>query len=361
MSSSHDLRIIATHFQIQGSFLRADRYGSGHINDTYCLVFDQRGSEHRSILQRINTDIFRNPVALMQNMERVTAHLLLKSSASQNSHQRVLELIPCHSGQAWYTDDQGNFWRAYRFIENAVSYDQVSSTHQAFEAARAFGNFQRSLSDLPAPGLHETIPDFHNTPKRLTAFRQAIEADVAHRVSTAAEEIEYCLRHQSTADILQSASLPVRVTHNDTKLNNVLFHRSSGEAICVIDLDTVMPGLTSYDFGDMVRTTTSPAAEDERDLSRVSLQFTMFEALLRGYLSSAADFLTAEEKNLLVASCKVITYEQAIRFLADYLNGDPYYKVSREAHNLDRCRTQIQLLKSIDQQQGAMERLAKSL
>ena len=166
---------------------------------------------------------------------------------------------------------------------------------------------------------------------------------------------------KSNADILQSASLPVRVTHNDTKLNNVLFNRSSGEAICVIDLDTAMPGLISYDFGDMVRTTTSPAAEDERDLSKVIMQFSMFEALLRGYLSSAADFLTAEEKNLLVASCKVITYEQAIRFLADYLNGDPYYKISREGHNLDRCRTQIQLLKSIDQQQGAMERLAHSL
>ncbi len=241
------------------------------------------------------------------------------------------------------------------------TYDAVESTDQAFQAASAFGRFQKLLAGLPAPRLNDTIPDFHNTPKRFETLEQAIAADAAGRAILAKPEIEFALAHKSITGVLLNANLPERVTHNDTKLNNVMIDDVTGEGICVIDLDTVMPGLALYDFGDMVRTTTSPAPEDERDLSKVKMQFPMFEALVRGYLISAGGFLTKEEKKFLAFSGKVITFEIGIRFLADYLAGDKYFKVHREGHNLDRCRTQFKLVESIEQQEGKMNRLVESL
>jgi aminoglycoside phosphotransferase (APT) family kinase protein len=217
------------------------------------------------------------------------------------------------------------------------------------------------LASLPAPRLHDTIPDFHNTPKRFTALVEAIASDVTGRAVQAKPEIDFALKHQPIASVLLSANLPERVTHNDTKFNNVLLDDDTGEGICVIDLDTVMPGLALYDFGDMVRTTTSPAMEDERDLSRVTMQFPMFEALVRGYLTSAGDFLTRAEKQHLVFSGKLIAFEQGVRFLTDYLAGDTYYKVHRESQNIDRCRTQFKLVESIEQQEERMERLVQSI
>jgi aminoglycoside phosphotransferase (APT) family kinase protein len=213
------------------------------------------------------------------------------------------------------------------------------------------------LATLPAPPLHATIPDFHNTPKRFIALEQALSADAAGRASLARPEIEFAFAHQPITGVLLDANLPERVTHNDTKLNNVMIDDETGEGICVIDLDTVMPGLAPYDFGDMVRTTTSPAHEDEQDLSKVAMQFPMFEALLRGYLSSAGSFLTKEEKQFLAFSGKLITLEIGIRFLTDYLAGDAYFKVHRERHNLDRCRTQFKLVQSIERQEEHMNRL----
>jgi hypothetical protein len=209
--------------------------------------------------------------------------------------------------------------------------------------------------------LHDTIPDFHNTPKRFKALEEAVAADTADRAILAKPEIDFALKHQPIASVLLHANLPERVTHNDTKFNNVLLDDATGEGICVIDLDTVMPGLALYDFGDMVRTTTSPAVEDERDLSRVTMQFPMFEALLRGYLTSAGDFLTLTEKQHLAFSGKLIAFEQGIRFLTDYLAGDTYYKVHRCGQNLDRCRTQFKLVESIEQQEASMERLVQSI
>jgi aminoglycoside phosphotransferase (APT) family kinase protein len=258
-------------------------------------------------------------------------------------------------------DAEGNYWRAYRFVEGASAYDAVESTEQAFQAAKAFGRFQKLLAGLPAPRLHDTIPDFHHTPKRFMALEQAIAADVAGRDLLAKPEIAFAFAHQSIAGVLLDANLPERVTHNDTKFNNVLLDDATGEGLCVIDLDTVMPGLALYDFGDMVRTTTSPAQEDERDLSRVTMQFPMFEALARGYLSEAGDFLTHAEKQHLVFSGKSIAFEQGVRFLADYLAGDTYYKVHRDGHNLDRCRTQFKLVESIEHQEERMERLVESI
>lgn len=361
MTTRFDLPGIAAQFQFGGDFLDVAPYGSGHINDTYCARFKQNGAPVRYILQRVNHSIFKNPVALMQNVERVTRHLGSKLSGRTDAHRRALTLVPTRGGTFFYCDAEGNHWRAYLFIENARSLDAIETVEQAFEAAKAFGHFQKLLADLPAPRLHDTIPDFHHTPKRFEHFEKALEADAVNRARLAKSEIEFALRRREMANVLLNAGLPERVTHNDTKLNNVLLDELSGEAMCVIDLDTVMPGLALYDFGDMVRTATSPAAEDERDLSKVTMQFPMFEALARGYLSSAGDFLTGAEKQFLPFSGKLITFEIGIRFLTDYLNGDVYFKVHREGHNLDRCRTQFRLVESIEQQEDRMNALIERM
>ncbi|MGH7993616.1 MAG: phosphotransferase enzyme family protein, partial [Limisphaerales bacterium] len=284
MSLKHDVHTVARQFQVYGDFLSAEPYGSGHINDTYCVRFDQGGTQVRYIFQRINHNIFKHPAALMENIRRVTAHLGEKSIMERGRSRRVLTLIFTLDGDSFHCDSLGNYWRAYLFIENACTYDAVESPRQAFEAAKAFGHFQKLLADLPAPRLHDTIPDFHNTPKRFVQLENTIEADIVNKAQIAKAEITFALNHKAITGTLLDAKLPERVTHNDTKFNNVMLDDSTGEGICVIDLDTVMPGLALYDFGDMVRTTTSPAKEDERDLSKVTLQFPMFEALVRGYL-----------------------------------------------------------------------------
>jgi Ser/Thr protein kinase RdoA (MazF antagonist) len=357
MSKEHNVSAVARQFEISGELLSVASYGSGHINDTYCAVFHQAGVLARYILQRINRDIFKSPAHLMENIQRVTSHLAAKSAGEPDRDRRVLTLIPARDGQPCHVDAEGHHWRAYRFIEKARTFDAVESADQAFQAAKAFGRFQELLVDLPAPRLHDTIPDFHHTPKRFMALQQAIAMDIANRAIQARPEIEFALARESISSVLLDANLPERVTHNDTKFNNVMLDDSTGESICVVDLDTVMPGLVLYDFGDMVRTTTSPAKEDEQDLSKVTMQFPMFEALVRGYLASAGSFLTKAEKKHLVFSSKLITFEQGIRFLADYLAGDSYYKVHHDGHNLDRCRTQFKLIESIEQQDERMDQL----
>ncbi len=361
MNSKHDLRAVARQFQIHGEFFSAEPYGSGHINDTYRVVFDQGGAFVRYIIQRINHEIFKNPVALMENIQRVTGHLARKLAGESGSSRRRLTLIAASDGRAYYCDDAGNHWRAYIFIENARTFDAVESVSQAFQAAKAFGQFQKALADLPAPRLHDTIPDFHHTPKRFAALEKAIEADAFNRAQAAKAEIAFALERKAVTSLLLEAKLPERVTHNDTKFNNVMLDDATGEGVCVIDLDTVMPGLALYDFGDMVRTTTSPAKEDERDLSKVTMQFPMFEALARGYLSTASEFLTNAEKERLPLSGKLITFEIGIRFLTDFLAGDAYFKIHRDGHNLDRCRTQFKLVESIEQQEAGMNKLVETL
>ena len=360
-TNQQNLAAIALQFQIDGELATVAHYGTGHINDTYCAVFTHEGVPARTILQRVNTAIFKNPAALMENIRRVTSHVAAKLSGQPGSDRRVLALIFTRDGQAWHRHEEGDCWRMYRFVEDAHTYDSVQSPEQAFQAARAFGQFQSLLADLPAPRLRDTIPDFHNTLLRFATFERAVAADSANRASLAKSEIEFAFAHQSLAGVLLNANLPERVTHNDTKLNNVLFDDATGEALCVIDLDTVMPGLSLYDFGDMVRTATSPAQEDEPDLAKVTMQFPMFEALVRGYLSTAGSFLTRGEKHHLVFAGKLLAFEQGIRFLGDYLAGDPYYKVHRPGHNLDRCRTQFKLLQSIEQQEDKMHHLISAL
>lgn len=361
MSVSEVVSRAAKAFDVPGDLVAIERYGSGHINDSYCAAFDVNGRIARFLVQRINRRIFKQPQLLMENIQRVTDHVAEQIRDDPDRDRRVLTLIPERDGKLWHVDEEGEFWRAYRFIERAHTYDTVQSPEQAFHAAKAFGQFQRMLVTLPAPRLHETIPDFHHTPKRLEAFLRALDVDPRNRAAEARAEIAYLLEHAALARVLTDARLPERTIHADTKINNVLLDDVTGEGLCVIDLDTVMPGLSLHDFGDMVRTATSPAAEDERDISQVTMRIPMFEALVRGYLISTADFLSAQEKTLLVAAGKLIVYEQALRFLTDFLLGDPYYKIAREAHNLDRTRTQVRLLMSIEEQQDAMQRFVEDV
>lgn len=355
----HDVRAVARNFQIYGEFRAAGPYGSGHINDTYCVEFEQAGAPVRYILQRINHNVFKNPVALMENVQRVTAHLASKLGDAPDASRSVLTLVPARDGRAWYVDAEGNHWRTYFFIEKARTYDAIESSDQAFQAAAAFGRFQGLLADMPAPRLHDTIPNFHNTPSRFARFEHVLAADKLNRAVQAKAEIEFALRQKPITSRLLDAGLPERVTHNDTKINNVMLDDKTGKGICVIDLDTVMPGLALYDFGDMVRTATSPAKEDEKDLSKVQMQFPKFEALVRGYLSTAAGFLTKAERGFLPFSGKLITFEIGLRFLTDFLEGDVYFKVHRDGHNLDRCRTQFKLVESIEAQEEKMNRLVE--
>ena len=361
MTEEERLAAVVAAFSLTGRLKSAERYGSGHIHDTYSVRFEnERGGGH-ILLQRINTGIFKNPVAVMENIERVTRHIRSELNGASDADRRVLQLVSTRKGQPWFVDGEEKYWRAYLFIEGAKTSDEVTSATQAFEAAKAFGKFQHMLTDLRGERLAEAIPNFHNTPKRFLDFEFAVDQNVSKRGNEAKPEIAFAMSRRAVAGVLADAGLPERVTHNDTKLNNVLLDERTGEGICVIDLDTVMPGLVAHDFGDMVRTMTCPSAEDEQDLSRVEMRFPLFEAVLRGYLAGAGDFLTTPERESLIAGAKVIALEQGIRFLADYLNGDRYYKVSRPGQNLDRCRTQFRLLQSMEEQESAMVRLLRSL
>lgn len=359
-----DLGAIAAAFPLLGRFSDGAPYGSGHINDTFAITMDQAGRPVRYILQRINDRIFKDVPALMDNIQRVTQHAAFAVAADGSADARgALQLVPAREGAPWHRDASGGWWRCYLFVENARTYDVVESPRHAFEAARAFGNFQRLLVDLPGARLHETIAGFHDTRARLENLKRAAAADRAGRAREVQAEIDFALAHEPIAGVLLDlqarGEVPERVTHNDTKFNNVLLDEETGEAMCVVDLDTVMPGLVLYDFGDMVRTTTSRTAEDEQFLDRVELELPMFESLVKGYLEAAGKFLTPAEKRLLVFSGKLITFTIGIRFLTDYLEGDQYFRIHREHHNLDRCRKQFRLIQSITEKQDEMEALVE--
>ena len=361
------LQDISRQFQIYGQVLHAETCKIGHINETYTATYDQGGTRVRYVHQKINRTVFRDPPAVMDNLQRVTRHLRAKLEATPGANltRRCLTLIPTRDGQAFYRDGEGEYWRTFVFIEGVRTFEAAQTPAQAFEAGRAFGEFQGLLADLPGARLKETIPHFHNTRKRYEAFLKAVQEDRFGRAVQAAEEIAWAKRHEVLADVLIDAQaagkIPERVTHNDTKFNNVLLDSTSGQALCVVDLDTVMPGLALYDFGDMVRTTTSPTVEDELDLRKVRLHVPMFEALTRGYLSSAGQFLTPAEKDFIVFSGKLITYTIGLRFLTDFLLGDVYFRVHRPGHNLDRCRTQFKLVDSIEEQEAALVKLVRQI
>jgi len=358
-----DLAAIASHFQFEGRFLQAEPLPSGHINDSYAASFHlSGGGPRRYLLQRINHHVFRTPENLMQNIEAITAHLRAKITSSGGDPERqTLTLIPTLDGGVLHHAPGGHYWRAAIFIEGARTYDLVESLDHVYSAGRAFGNFQRLLGDFPAGQLHETIPDFHHTPKRFATFVKAVERDVTHRASSVQAEIAFV--EQRAADmpilvgLLAQGQLPLRVTHNDTKFNNVMIDDRTGEGICVIDLDTVMPGLSLYDFGDAIRSGANSAAEDERNVSRVTLDLDIFDHFAAGYLHTARDFLTALEIEYLPFSARLMTLECGMRFLTDYLDGDHYFRTRYPDHNLDRCRTQFKLVQEIEARHHDLARI----
>ncbi|MGL4398679.1 MAG: phosphotransferase enzyme family protein [Luteolibacter sp.] len=360
----HDLRAISALFQMRADFVEARSFGSGHINDTYCASYDQAGVRIRYIHQRLNHHVFKNPVQVMENVARVTHHALAKLLAEGHpeAHRRTLTCIPALDGRPYAFDAQENLWRTYPFIERARGYDEIECDEQAYQAAKAFGAFQKLTADLPGGRLHETIPDFHHTPKRLEALEAAIRHDTADRAATVGAEIAFARARAADCaritDLIASGKIPERVTHNDTKLNNVLLDETTAEGICVIDLDTTMPGSALYDFGDMVRTAAPTTREDEADLKRIGVRLDRFEALVKGYLSTAT-FLNGHELGHLAFSGKLITLELGIRFLTDYLNGDVYFKTTRPGHNLDRCRNQFAFVTALEENMDTMEEIVR--
>ncbi len=350
-------------FAVQGTIAGIREYGSGHINRTELVEMTDSGQSRTYILQRINTDIFQNVDQLMENIVGVTRHLRKKIIARGGDPDReALQLIPTAEGASYCRVEDGCY-RMYRFITDAVSYDAVERPGDFYESALAFGTFQSLLADYPAGTLHETIPDFHHTPKRFADFRQAVEADVCGRVSQAEKEIAFVMEREPEMSVLTdlraSGELPLRVTHNDTKLNNVMLDAKTGKGICVIDLDTVMPGLSVYDFGDSIRFGANTAAEDETDLSKVSLDLDLYGQYVKGFLEGCQGSLTEKELAMLPMGAKIMTLECGMRFLADFLSGDTYFRIHRERQNLDRCRTQFALVADMEHKWGQMEEMGK--
>ncbi|MCD7763320.1 MAG: aminoglycoside phosphotransferase family protein [Lachnospiraceae bacterium] len=357
---------VAGQFSLEGEMIEAVPYGSGHINDTYRITCRTKDGMRRYILQKMNRNVFARPEELMENVCGVTEWLRKKiAEQGGDALRETLNYVPTYDGAPYLKETDGEYWRIVLFIENASCYDLVEKDEDFYQSAVAFGHFQRLLADYPADTLHETIPDFHNTPDRLAKFEAALQADVCGRAKEIPEEIRFVLERRSLThvltDCLRDGTLPLRVTHNDTKLNNVMFDDESGKAICVIDLDTVMPGLSLYDFGDSIRFGASTAAEDERDLSKVSCSLRLFELYGKGYIEGCAGALTDAELELLPMGAIVMTFECGIRFLTDYLEGDHYFKIHREGHNLDRARTQFRLVADMEEKLPRMKEIVDSL
>lgn len=373
MADTKDWLKILNFFQLDGRIVSVQPYGNGHINDTFLVILKEHETdsmrregiqpcEKRYILQRMNDGIFRNPAELMENVVNVTSFLRRKIEKQGGDPEReTLNIIPTLDGHSFAADQNGDNWRVYRFIDDAVSYDQVEKPDDFYQSALAFGHFQQMLADFPAETLHETIPDFHHTPKRLEAFKKAVEEDICGRAAGVREEIRFILDREADThvlqDMLERGELPLRVTHNDTKLNNVMIDRETGKGLCVVDLDTVMPGLSLHDYGDSIRFGASTAAEDERDLSKVSCDMELFEIYTKGFIEGCAGSLTEAEIRMMPMGAKLMTLECGMRFLTDYLQGDVYFKIHREGQNLDRCRTQLKLVKDMEEKWAQMEAL----
>ncbi len=355
---SRELQEILLKFNIG---INVEAYGNGHINDTYLCE-----TNPRYILQRINTAVFKDAGDVMENIYRVTEHLRAKiKAAGGNVDRETLTVIPTKDGEIYYKHTDGSCFRVYKFIEKTISYDVAEDPTVLRHAGTAFGKFQRLLSDFPAEKLHETIVNFHNTPERVRQLEEAIEKNQAGRADSVSEEIAFALKYAKYAgevtEAIEKGEVPLRVTHNDTKLNNVLFDEKSGEGICVIDLDTVMPGSVLYDFGDALRFGASSCAEDETDASKIWFDLEKFENFAKGFLSEVGDCLTEKEIALLPLSALLMTYECGIRFLADHLNGDVYFKIHKKDHNLDRARNQFRLVADIESKFGEMEAIVKNI
>ena len=344
----------AAHFELGGRAISAAAFGSGHINDTFALTVEKPASDAyvRFVLQRINPHVFPNPLAVMDNIVRVTRHLREKYAILPDAGRRVLTVVPTKDAKPCWFDEDGACWRCYRMIEGAGTIDAVREPAQARTASFAFARFARDLSDLPPPRLQETIPAFHDTPARLRTLDTIAAEDRLGRVASAAQELAEinAMRHLAPliTDAFAAGLIPERITHNDTKINNVMLDSATGEAICVVDLDTVMPGLALYDFGDLVRVAANPAREDAGKIKDLEARRDMYGACAEGFLAGFDGYLTEQEIKLMPIAGAVITFELAVRFLSDYLDGDRYFKTARPGHNLDRACTQIALARSLE-------------
>ena len=347
---------IYCHFQLDGLPISCTRYGNGHINQTYLLATNHA---HLYILQKLNNHVFQNIPGLMNNLIAVTKHL-----RNQDPDPRhVLTLVPTLTGEPYLHAEDGSYWRLYEFVLGSQCLDRAETKEHLYQSGVAFGQFQNQLSTFPAGTLTETIPHFHDTPDRYRQFHEAIQLDRAGRVSEVQREIAAYLSHETEApalmDLCRQGELPLRVTHNDTKLNNVMLDEQNGTPLCVIDLDTVMPGLAANDFGDSIRFGASTAAEDEKDLGKVTISLDYFEAYTDGFLSACGQRLTRREIETLPLGAKLMTLECGVRFLTDYLNGDQYFHISRPEHNLDRCRTQLKLVQDMEEKWNQMQKIVE--
>ena len=350
-------------FRYEGVLIDERPYGSGHINDTYLLTFEiaEMGTI-KVILQRMNKNIFTKPIELMENILNVTSYLRKKIIENGGDPDReTLNVIRTVDNMPYFVDSEGEYWRSYKFITDATSYDQVESPEDFYQSAVAFGNFQRLLAEYPAETLHETIEGFHDTKARFQVFKKAVEDDVCGRAASVQKEIQFVLEHEHLAnvfaDLLEKKEIPLRVTHNDTKLNNIMIDNKTRKGIRVIDLDTVMPGLAMNDFGDSIRFGASTATEDEQDLSKVSCDMELFDLYAKGFIEGCGGKLTEKEIDLMPTGAMVMTFECGMRFLTDYLQGDTYFKIHRENHNLDRCRTQFKLVKDMEAKWDTMREI----
>lgn len=338
----------------KGDIVNVKSFGSGIINDTFLVVCKNNDNkEEKYILQKINHSIFKNVEKLMENYCNVCDYL---KEVVKNNHgdidRQTITVIPTKEGKSFFKDSLGSYWRAIKFISNTITYDVLESANDFYKAGKAFGEFQNMLSGYKAETLYESIPNFHNTKERFKTFLSAIENNKANRLDKVIEEVSFILERKNDTsmllDMYEKGELPLRVTHNDTKISNILMDEKTKEGICVIDLDTIMPGLSLYDFGDAIRSGATHALEDEKDLSKVYVDLEFFEAFTKGFLEGTDGSLTKNEIKMLPMGAKVITLEQGIRFLTDYLDGDVYYKTSYEEQNLDRTRTQLKLVRDME-------------
>ena len=362
MKSSTELTKVINAFNLEGELQECIVFGNGHINDTFRLTFKTEQGIRRYILQKMSSVVFKKPVELMENISNVTAWLKKKIRENGGDTEReTLNLVMTREDIPYHVDKEGGYWRVYKFIEGATCYDAVKNDDDFYQSAVAFGHFQRLLADYPAETLHETIPNFHNTPDRMRIFREAVQRDAYSRAAGVQEEIRFIEEHEKLShvlyDMLEEGKLPLRVTHNDTKLNNIMIDDATGKAICVIDLDTVMPGLSAHDFGDSIRFGASTGAEDERDLSKISCDLHLYEVYTKGFIEGCGGALTETELDMLPWGAVLMTFENGIRFLTDYLEGDHYFKIHRDGQNLDRCRTQLKLVSDMEEKMQQMQQI----
>lgn len=365
MATEATVREIISQYAFPGVQMECVPFGSGHINDTFRLAFQEEGVRKRYVLQKINTEIFTRPEELMENVSAVTSWLRKKiEEAGGDPERETLNVIPTSDGRLLCKDAEGDYWRVYLFIEGATCFDRVLKDDDFYQSALAFGHFQRQLADFPAHTLHETIHKFHDMPDRYRKFQEALAADAFGRAASVQEEIRFIREREKLvpllADLLKSGQLPLRVTHNDTKLNNVMIDNATGRAICVIDLDTVMPGLSVNDFGDSIRFGASTAAEDEQDLSKVSCDLHLYEIYVKGFVEGCAGALTDLELEMLPEGALMMTFEHVLRFLTDHLEGDHYYKIHRSGQNLDRARAQMKLVQDMEAKMDQMKAIVRA-